>query len=82
MSVSKTSVDNDQEAPGAFSGARRASPSPFFKRLLKRDSILKVETGCSYRHSAGPWEEAWFSACLTACATDAESHPNPSGFCR
>jgi len=82
MSVSKTSVDNDQEAPGAFSSARRASPSHFFKRLLKRGSILKVETGYSYRQSNRPWEEAWFSACLTACAADAESHLNPSGFCR
>ncbi len=52
MSVSKTSVDNDQEAAGAFSNARRASPSHFFKRLLKRGSTLKVETGYSYRHSS------------------------------
>jgi len=52
MSVSKTSVDDDQEAPGAFSSARRASPSHFFKRLLKRGSTLKVETGYSYRHSS------------------------------
>jgi len=52
MSVSKTSVDNDQEAPGASSSARRASPSHFFKRLLKRDSTLKEETGYSYPDSS------------------------------
>jgi len=52
MSVSKTSVDNDQEAPVAFSSARRSSPSHFFKRLLKRGSTLKVEMGYSYRHSS------------------------------
>src|SRR5262245_57084686 len=44
VSVSMTSVDNDQEAPGASSRARRASPSHFNMRLMKRASTLKKET--------------------------------------
>src|SRR5215831_7484907 len=82
VSVSKTSVDNDQEAPGASSRARRASPSHFSMRLLKRGSTLKRETEYGY-HDSGPTVRrgSIFPPVSRVWATDAASHPHPSGFC-